>query len=119
MSANVKREPFGTLPGGQAVEAITLREHVAAGDWPDPRETMVIADASDDRFIGQVSWYWSEKPTQDPGDGTHLLPLRSLGITVYSPEHWSGGYGTEAMRLYLVVQGADAHHGQHPADLLA
>ena len=45
----------------------TLREHVTAGDWPDPRETMVIADAADDRFIGQVSWYWTEKPTADPG----------------------------------------------------
>lgn len=78
----------------------TLREHVAAQDWPDLRETMVIADAATGRFIGQVSWYWSEKPTEDPGDGTHLVPLRSLGITVYSPGHWSGGYGTEAVRLW-------------------
>ncbi|MGK7222721.1 GNAT family N-acetyltransferase [Kocuria flava] len=78
-----------------------LRGHVEQADWPDPRETMVVADARDDRFIGQVSWYWTEKPTEDPGTGTHLLPLRSLGITIYSPEHWRGGWGTEALRLWI------------------
>lgn len=89
----------------------TLREQVEAGTWPDLRTTAVIADAADDSFIGQVSWYHWEKPSQDDGHGSHVMPLRSLGVSIYPPEYWSGGYGTEAMKLWVeyLFTASDSH----------
>lgn len=79
----------------------TLRSQVEAENWPTPRSTAVISDAADDSFIGQVSWYHWEAPSEDDGFGSHVLPLRSLGVSIYPPDYWSGGYGTEAMQLWV------------------
>lgn len=78
-----------------------LTERVHRGDWPAVRDTAVIAEQGTDRFLGQVSWYHAEAPTEDPGTGTHLLPLHSIGVAIYPPEFWSGGYGSEALRLWV------------------
>ncbi|WP_431799622.1 GNAT family N-acetyltransferase [Halobacillus andaensis] len=42
-------------------------------------------------LIGTVSYYWEHKPS---------LWLE-VGIGIYSPAYWSGGYGTEALRLWI------------------
>jgi RimJ/RimL family protein N-acetyltransferase len=70
------------------------------GAWPDVRENLAIVDAASGEFVGQVSWYWEEKPTEPDADGTRLLPWRRLGLVVFDPAHWSGGYGTEALALW-------------------
>jgi RimJ/RimL family protein N-acetyltransferase len=41
--------------------------------------------------IGDVSYYWEHKPS---------LWLE-MGITIYNPAFWSGGYGTRALRLWI------------------
>ncbi|UOQ92978.1 GNAT family N-acetyltransferase [Halobacillus shinanisalinarum] len=42
-------------------------------------------------IIGTVTYYWEHKPS---------LWLE-VGIGIYSPEYWSGGYGTEALTLWI------------------
>ncbi|ACS99415.1 GNAT family N-acetyltransferase [Paenibacillus sp. JDR-2] len=59
---------------------------LSADDGP----SMLIME-SEGQIIGIVSYYWEDKPS---------LWLE-LGITIYSPEHWSGGYGTEALTLWI------------------
>lgn len=79
-------------------DSLARRAH--DGDWPAVREHLAIADAASGEFIGQASWYWQERPTAESEDGTALLPWRRLGLAIYDPAHWSGGYGTEALRLW-------------------
>lgn len=77
-----------------------LRRRARDGDWPAVREHLAIVDAASGEFVGQVSWYWEERPSEESGDGTALLPWRRLGLVIYDPAHWSGGYGTEALALW-------------------
>lgn len=78
----------------------SLAKRADDGDWPAVREHLAIADAASGEFIGQVSWYWHERPSAGSEDGTALLPWRRLGLAIYDPAHWSGGYGTEALTLW-------------------
>lgn len=41
-------------------------------------------------IIGSVFYYWEYEPTN----------WMEIGITIYSPDHWNGGYGTEAIKLW-------------------
>lgn len=88
-----------------------LRADVQSGDWPVPRQTAIIADAADDSFIGQVSWYHWEPPSEDDGQGSRVMALRSLGVSIYPPRYWSGGYGTEALKLWVgyLFDHSDSH----------
>ncbi|MCH6471465.1 GNAT family N-acetyltransferase [Sinomonas terrae] len=70
------------------------------GVWPHIRENLAIADAATGEFVGQVSWYWQEKPSDPSPDGTRLLPWRRLGLVIFDPRHWSGGYGSDALALW-------------------
>lgn len=79
----------------------SLHERVDAGDWPTPRESLAIVDVATGDFVGQVSWYYQEHGNRPAdvaeGTGTYALPWIRLGIGIYRPDHWNGGYGTEAM----------------------
>ncbi len=44
-----------------------------------------------DELIGMVSYYWEHEPS---------LWLE-MGIVLYKPEYWSGGYGTEAIKQWI------------------
>jgi RimJ/RimL family protein N-acetyltransferase len=44
-----------------------------------------------DQIIGMVSYYWEDKRTR----------WLEMGIVIYSPEHWNGGFGTEALSLWI------------------
>lgn len=43
-----------------------------------------------DELIGMVSYYWEHEPS---------LWLE-MGIVIFKPEYWSGGYGAEALRKW-------------------
>ena len=52
--------------------------------------SLVIADMSDDRFLGEVTRYWICRETK----------WVALGILIYNPEDWGKGYATEAMGMW-------------------
>jgi RimJ/RimL family protein N-acetyltransferase len=41
--------------------------------------------------IGMVTYYWEHKPSR----------WLECGIVIYRPEYWNGGYGTEALKLWI------------------
>jgi RimJ/RimL family protein N-acetyltransferase len=41
--------------------------------------------------IGTVSYYWEHKPSN----------WLEMGIVIYNPKFWSGGYGSRALRLWI------------------
>lgn len=53
----------------------------------EPR-MVIIADG---QIIGIVSYYWEHEPSQ----------WLEVGIVIYEPQYWSGGYGTEALKLWI------------------
>lgn len=46
---------------------------------------------ADGKLIGMVSYYWEHEPS---------LWLE-MGILIYEPEYWSGGYGTKALTMWI------------------
>jgi RimJ/RimL family protein N-acetyltransferase len=42
------------------------------------------------KIIGSVTFYWEHEPSN----------WMELGIIIYLPEYWNGGYGTEAIKLW-------------------
>ncbi|MCB9232329.1 MAG: GNAT family N-acetyltransferase [Bacteroidia bacterium] len=64
---------------------------IESGDWPIPRQKMVIANVEENKLIGLVSWYWQSEETN----------WKSIGIVIYDPENWSKGIGFEALSLWI------------------
>lgn len=50
-----------------------------------------LAIEVDGQFIGIVRRYWIDQSTN----------WLNIGICIYDPHYWSGGYGTEAFRLWI------------------
>ncbi|MED4040290.1 GNAT family protein [Niallia taxi] len=46
---------------------------------------------TDGKLIGTVSYYWEHKPSN----------WLEMGIVLYDPKFWSGGYGTKALKLWI------------------
>ncbi|MDG4657742.1 GNAT family protein [Ectobacillus antri] len=44
-----------------------------------------------DQVIGTVSYYWEHEPSR----------WLEMGIGIYDPAFWSGGYGTRALRMWI------------------
>jgi len=51
----------------------------------------VLAIEVNDELIGMVSYYWEHEPS---------LWLE-MGIVIYKPNYWSGGYGTVALTQWI------------------
>ncbi len=43
------------------------------------------------KLIGTVSYYWEHKASN----------WLEMGIVIYNPQYWSGGYGTKALKLWI------------------
>jgi RimJ/RimL family protein N-acetyltransferase len=65
-------------------EYLTKKEDVVAKD-----NRWAIEVAGD--IIGTVSYYWEHRPSY----------WLEIGIAIYDPKYWSGGYGTRALRLWI------------------
>lgn len=65
-----------------------IQKRLSSTDVP----SMLIIE-KDAQIIGTVTYYWEHKPS---------LWLE-MGIMIYDPEFWSGGYGTEALSLWIDV----------------
>ncbi|ARI77694.1 GNAT family N-acetyltransferase [Halobacillus mangrovi] len=63
------------------------RKERLADDEPDSRLLIEV----DERIIGTVTYYWEHKPS---------LWLE-VGIGIYDPAYWNGGYGTQALTLWV------------------
>jgi RimJ/RimL family protein N-acetyltransferase len=50
----------------------------------------LIQTHSDSKTIGSVTYYWEHEPSN----------WLEMGIIIYLPEYWNGGYGTEAIKLW-------------------
>jgi RimJ/RimL family protein N-acetyltransferase/catechol 2,3-dioxygenase-like lactoylglutathione lyase family enzyme len=55
----------------------------------DVPSMMVIA--ADGELIGTVSYYWEHRESL----------WMEVGIVIYHPQFWNGGYGTEALKLWI------------------
>ena len=54
----------------------------------EPLSNLIIENNG--QVIGTVGFYWEYKPTR----------WLEMGIVIYNPAYWNGGYGTEALTLY-------------------
>lgn len=44
----------------------------------------------DDQIIGSVVYYWEHEPSR----------WLEIGITIFDPQYWNGGHGTEALMMF-------------------
>ncbi|ASF39195.1 N-acetyltransferase [Halobacillus halophilus] len=63
------------------------RKERLGSEEPDSRLLIEV----DGQIIGTVTYYWEHKPS---------LWLE-VGIGIYDPAYWNGGYGTEALTLWI------------------
>jgi hypothetical protein len=81
--------PYYPKPSPEDVSRMSAgaRREVAAGEageWPDPRHRLVIADTDTDRLMGLVTSAWESEETN------WLL----IGIVLYDPATWGGDPAT-------------------------
>lgn len=72
---------------------ITIEEYKKKMDgdinFTDIPSQMIIEHNGE--IIGTVVYYWEHEPSR----------WLEVGITIFSPEHWSGGFGTDALTLWI------------------
>ncbi|MFS0864048.1 GNAT family N-acetyltransferase [Fredinandcohnia sp. 179-A 10B2 NHS] len=54
-----------------------------------PSNQLIIE--ADNKIIGTVVYYWEDKETR----------WLEMGIVIYLPEYWNGGYGTETINMWI------------------
>ncbi|PWW17074.1 RimJ/RimL family protein N-acetyltransferase [Cytobacillus oceanisediminis] len=71
-------------------------KHIPYEDYINGKEKIVKQDSPwvievNGKVIGTVSYYWEHKPSN----------WLEMGIVIYNPKFWSGGYGTRTLRLWI------------------
>lgn len=71
-------------------------KHISKATFLDEKASYINQDRRwvievDSIIIGMVSYYWEHKPS---------LWLE-MGIVIYDPNFWSGGYGSRALKLWI------------------
>ncbi|MBE4909557.1 GNAT family N-acetyltransferase [Bacillus luteolus] len=57
----------------------------------DGTDSMMLIQTLDREIIGTVSYYWEDKNTR----------WLEAGIVINNSQYWHGGYGTEALKLWI------------------
>lgn len=85
--------PYYPLPSAEALDAerARLEAWASAGHQPDPLRRVTIAARDTGGFLGTVTRYWISEETRWP----------ALGLSLYDPATWGGGFGTEALALFI------------------
>lgn len=75
--------------------------------WPEFQAAVFYRDAwgifVDDRLIGSLSRHWVDEKTR----------WMEVGIVIYDAAYWRGGFGSDALRQWLVQVLADYPELQH------
>ena len=84
--------PYYTRPSKEQVAEIVVKweQAINAQNWPDLRQRLVVVESLNESVIGMVNRYWIS-------EGTNWT---ALGITIYYPEFWGKGYGSEALGIW-------------------
>lgn len=84
--------PYYKQPAADEIPGMieNIEKRITGGQFPDPRMRLVIAEAQDNRLIGQVTRYWISEETN----------WLAAGIVIYDPALWGRGYGSEALGLW-------------------
>ncbi|NUU76471.1 GNAT family N-acetyltransferase [Paenibacillus xylanilyticus] len=64
-----------------------MSKHMRGDDEPANRMIIEV----NDEMIGTVNYYWEHKPSN----------WLEIGIVIYKPPYWNGGYGTAALKLWI------------------
>lgn len=71
-------------------KALTFDDYLKTKDTNVNQEDKWIIEV-DGRVIGTVSYYWEHKQSN----------WLEMGIGIYDPKYWSGGFGTRALKLWI------------------
>ncbi|SFC49132.1 MULTISPECIES: GNAT family protein [Bacillaceae] len=71
-------------------KAVTFEDYLKTKDSVVNQEDKWIIEV-DGKVIGTVSFYWEHKPSN----------WLEMGIGIYDPNYWSGGFGTRALKLWI------------------
>ncbi|PEJ57173.1 GNAT family N-acetyltransferase [Bacillus sp. AFS002410] len=71
-------------------KSMTFEEYLTTKDRVVNQDSMWIIEV-EGKIIGIVSYYWEHKPSN----------WLEMGIGIYDPQYWSGGYGTSALKLWI------------------
>ena len=73
-------------------KAVTFEDYLKTKDSVVNQEDKWIIEV-DGKVIGTVSFYWEHKPSN----------WLEMGVGIYDPNYWSGGFGTRALKLLITV----------------
>jgi RimJ/RimL family protein N-acetyltransferase len=63
-----------------------MKQKLSNQEWP-PDQCVIEVEG---QVIGQMTYYWESKDTR----------WLEMGIVIYLPAYWNGGYGTEALAFW-------------------
>jgi RimJ/RimL family protein N-acetyltransferase len=69
---------------------IPFEEYLANSEEMINQDNQRIIDVNG-KIIGTVIYYWEHKPSN----------WLEMGIVIYDPNYWNGGYGTKALSLWM------------------
>lgn len=81
---------YAPAPAEQIPEMLgNWAKRIAENQLPTPRMRLMIVDKADN-IMGMVTRYWISEETN----------WTAIGLSIWNPEHWSKGYGYEALGLW-------------------